>query len=176
MQHLPHPTDHVQGAPGAAIVLIHYGDFECPFSGAAYPAIKEAQAELGDRLLYVFRPFPLYDIHPHALRAAEAAEAAGAQGLFWEMYDVLFPNQRRLDDVHLARYAAGLGLDTDRFAAEMQARVHVPLIERSLETGRSGGAHGTPTFFINGRFFDNRIGLWDVDALLEAIQAAGEDA
>ena len=164
--------DHAQGAPDAPIVLIHLGDFECPFSGAAYPAVKQVQAELGEKLLYVFRPFPLYHIHPHALRAAEAAEAAAAQGKFWTMYDLLFPNQHRLDDAHLVHYAKQAELDMDRFIEEMNARAYVPQIERCIATARAGGAHGTPTFFINGQFFDNRIGLWDVDVLMEAIDQA----
>lgn len=169
----PNDQEHVQGPVDATIVLIHYGDFECPFSGAAYPSIKQVQAQLGERLVYVFRSFPLYDIHPHALRAAEAAEAAGAQDQFWPMYDLLFPNQHRLDDAHLVQYARQVGLDMDLFVDEMNARKYVPLLERSIETGRAGGAHGTPTFFINGQFFDNRIGLWDADALMDAIDAAG---
>lgn len=162
--------DHSQGSSDAPIVLVHYGDFECPFSGAAYPAVKQVQAQLGERLLYIFRPFPLYDIHPHALRAAEAAEAAGAQGLFWPMYDLLFQNQHRLDDAHLTRYAEQAGVEINRFVEEMRARTHVPLIQRSIEDARGNGAHGTPTFFINGRYFDNRAGLWNVDVLLEAIE------
>jgi protein-disulfide isomerase len=162
--------DYVQGSADAPITLVQYGDFECPYSGAAYGAVKDVQQELGERLCYVFRQFPLHDIHPHAMRAAEAAEAAAAQGKFWPMYNLLFENQEELGDAALLEYARRAGLDEERFSHDVQTRAHHEQILRSIAGGKKSGAHGTPTFFINGRFFDNSAGLWDVDALLSAIK------
>src|SRR6059058_4798396 len=102
--------DHAQGPATAPVTLVEYGDYECPYCGAAYPMVKEVQARLGDRLRFAYRHFPLSQAHPHAEHAAEAAEAAGAQGRFWEMHDTLFEHQRALDDAHLRLYAESLGL------------------------------------------------------------------
>jgi protein-disulfide isomerase len=162
--------DHSQGRTDAPIVLIQYGDFECPYSGAAYPAIKEAQEQLGERLLYVFRQFPLHDIHRHAMQASEAAEIAAAQGQFWPMHDLLFENQEALGMSDLERYAEQIGLDVERFRDDMQTHAHRERILQSIESGKQSGARGTPTFFINGVFHDNREGLWDAKALLAAIE------
>ncbi|HEY8237197.1 MAG TPA: thioredoxin domain-containing protein, partial [Gaiellaceae bacterium] len=103
--------DHVQGAVSAAVTLVQYGDYECPYCGEAYPIIKDVQARLGDRLRFVFRNFPISTSHPHAEHAAEAAEAADAQGEFWRMHDLLYERQRRLTDEDLHAYAEELGLD-----------------------------------------------------------------
>src|SRR5919199_5615233 len=111
---LPLPVaerDHIQGPSTAPVTLVEYGDYECPYCGAAHPIVKEVQRRLGDRLRFVFRHFPLTNVHPHAQHAAEAAEAAGAQGKFWAMHDTLFEHQRALDDAHLEEHAAALGLD-----------------------------------------------------------------
>jgi protein-disulfide isomerase len=162
--------DHSQGTSDAPITLVHYGDFECPYSAAARVAVKKAQDLLQGQVRYVFRPFPLFDIHPHALTAAEAAEAAAAQGKFWEMYDLLFVNQDHLEPKDLAYYAKHLGLELARFEKDMDEHRYLEAIQASIENGKRGGAHGTPTFFINGQFFDNRMGLWDVSTLLEAIE------
>src|SRR2546423_12240032 len=107
--------DHQQGPETAPVTLVEYGDYECPYCGEAHPIVKELQRRLGDRLRFVFRNFPLTNAHPHAEHAAETAEAAGAQGKFWEMHDYLYEHQRALDDEHLETYAGTLGLDVERF-------------------------------------------------------------
>src|SRR5262245_14234838 len=116
--------DHTRGSANASILLVEYGDYECRESGAAYRMIKEAQRELGTDLRFVFRNFPIRDMHPRAQRAAEAAEAAAAQGRFWEMHDLLFEHQHALTDRHLRDYAASLELDSARFDYEIGARVY----------------------------------------------------
>jgi protein-disulfide isomerase len=107
--------DHIQGRADAAVTLVEYGDYECPYCGAAYPIVKELQARMGDRLRFVFRNFPISTSHPHAEQAAEAAEAGAAQGRFWAMHDLLYENQRQLRDQDLHRYAEQLGIDVERF-------------------------------------------------------------
>ena len=114
--------DHVQGPPTAPVTLVEYGDYECPYCGAAYPIVKEVKRRLGDRLRFVFRNFPLGNMHPHAEHAAEAAEAAAAQGKFWEMHDELYEHQRALDDAQLEGYAGAVGLDVERFDREMEGQ------------------------------------------------------
>src|SRR5205809_7295087 len=116
--------DHIQGRADAAVTLVQYGDYECPYCGAAYPIVKEVQARIGERLRFVFRNFPISTSHPHAERAAEAAEAAAAQGKFWEMHDLLYENQRRLRDEDLRTYAEQLGLDVGLFDKEMAEHAH----------------------------------------------------
>lgn len=142
--------DHIQGPIGAAIALVEYGDYECPYCGAAYPLVKAIQKRLGDRLCFVFRNFPLANMHPHALHAAEAAEAAGAQGKFWEMHDTLFENQNALEDDDLAEYAEGLGLDARKLIDEVLTGVHAARVREDFQSGARGGVNGTPSFFING--------------------------
>jgi protein-disulfide isomerase len=115
--------DHVQGPIDAPIVLLEYGDYECPYCGDAYPVVKAVQERLGDRLCFAFRNFPLVNSHPHAEHAAEAAEGAGVQGKFWEMHDTLYENQTALDDEDLAQYAADLGLDARLSAKFSPARM-----------------------------------------------------
>jgi protein-disulfide isomerase len=157
--------DHVQGPIDAPIVLLEYGDYECPYCGDAYPVVKAIQERLGDRLCFAFRNFPLTNAHPHAEHAAEAAEAAGMQGKFWEMHDTLYENQTALDDESLARYAADLGLDA-RLISEVIAGAHAARVREDFRSGARGGVNGTPTFFINGVRYD---GAPDVDALLTAL-------
>lgn len=111
--------DHIQGSMNAPVTLVEYGDYECPYTGQAHPIVKEIQKQLGDRLLFVFRNFPLTQIHAHAEHAAEAAEAAAAQGKFWDMHDYLFKHQRALDDNHLLKYAEEIGINTNKFQNEM---------------------------------------------------------
>jgi protein-disulfide isomerase len=116
--------DHIQGPADAPVTLLEYGDYECPYCGAAYPIVKEVQARIGERLRFVFRNFPITTSHPHAERAAEAAEAAAAQGSFWRMHDVLYENQKRLTDEDLRTYAQQVGLDLDVFDRELAEHVH----------------------------------------------------
>jgi len=151
--------------------LVEYGDYECPYCGMAYPIVKELQQQLGKRLRFVFRNFPLIMMHPHAEHAAEAAEAAGAQGKFWEMHDILFENQQALEDEDLARYAAALDLDLDQFLAELASHVHAPRVREDLIGGLHSGVQGTPTFFINGVRHE---GPFDLDTMRAAIEEAIE--
>jgi len=161
--------DHVLGPETAAVTLVEYGDFECPYCGAAHPSVVQVRETLGDELRFAFRNFPLSQIHPHSLQAAEAAEAAGAQGRFWEMHDLLFTNQRALELDDLLGYAAALDLDLDRFALELDQHTHEPRIREDFMSGIRSGVNGTPTFFVNGM---RHNGGYDPESLLEAIRAA----
>ena len=158
--------DHIYGSADGSIRLLEYGDYQCPFCAEAQPIVKEIQRRLGDDLLFAFRHFPLAKIHPHAEHAAEAAEAAGAQGNFWGMHDLLFENQRALEDEDLAEYAAELGLDETRVIREVTASVYAPRIREDFKRGVRGGVNGTPTFFINGERYD---GARDLKHLLNAL-------
>lgn len=157
--------DHIHGALTAPFILLEYGDFECPYCGAAYPVVKAVQEQLGERLCFAFRNFPLVELHPHADHAAEAAEAAGAQGKFWEMHDKLFENQTALEDEDLARYAAELGLDA-RLIGEVSAGKHAARVREDFRSGVRAGVDGTPTFFINGARYNRAP---SVNALLAAL-------
>ena len=161
--------DHVQGPPTAPVTLVEYGDYECPYCGAAYPIVEEVKRRLGDRLRFVFRNFPLGNMHPHAEHAAEAAEAAGAQGKFWEMHDELYEHQRALDDEHLEGYAGAVGLDVERFDRDMEGQVYAGRVREDFMSGVRSGVNGTPTFFINGRRHD---GSYDLETLLAASEIA----
>jgi protein-disulfide isomerase len=157
---LPDPErDHISGSADGSIRLLEYGDYECPFCAEAQPIVKEIQRRLGDDLSFAFRNFPLINIHPHSEHAAEAAEAAGAQGKFWGMHDLLFENQRALDDEDLAVYAAELGLDQTRLIREVTTSVYAPRIREDFRSGVRGGVNGTPTFFINGERYDGEFNL-----------------
>jgi protein-disulfide isomerase len=160
--------DHIQGPPDAAVTLVEYGDYECPYCGAAYPIIKEVKARMGDGLRFVFRNFPISTSHPHAEQAAEAAEAAGAQGRFWEMHDLLFENQKRLGDEDLRAYAESIGLDLERFDKELTEHAHAARVREDFMSGVRSGVNGTPTFFINGARHDD---AYDVETLLSALGA-----
>jgi len=164
--------DHARGDLAAPVVLVHYGDFECPFSGAAHAVLQELQHKMGGSLCVVFRAFPLDDIHPRALPAALAAEAAALQGRFWPMHDRLFENQQRLEDSDLLAYARDLHLDEAKFARDMADAGLEQVIRASIAGGRESGVHGTPTLWINGRFHDNREGLWKPERLVAAINEA----
>ena len=161
--------DHIQGPADAAVTLVEYGDFECPYCGGAYPIIKEVQARMGDRLRFVFRNFPISTSHPHAEQAAEAAEAAAGQGRFWQMHDLLFENQRRLRDQDLRAYAEQAGLDLRQFDTELAEHVHAARVREDFMSGVRSGVNGTPTFFINGVRHD---GSYEVEALLAALDRA----
>lgn len=145
-----HERDHLRGSPDAPVLLVEYGDFECPYCGAAYVAVKKLERDLPDTLAVVFRQFPLVNVHPHAQLAAEAAEAAGAQGRFWKMHDVLFEHQDALAPADLMKYATALHLDLKRFAGDLSGHVFLPKIQDDMKGGLQSGVKGTPTFFING--------------------------
>jgi protein-disulfide isomerase len=166
-------SDHVQGPESAPMTLVEYGDYECHACGQAHAMVKELRARLGPRLRYVFRHFPLATTHPRAGQAAEAAEAAGVQGQFWAMHDVLFDHQDALDDDDLRRHAAAIGLDVPQFLGDLAGHVHAARVRADFTGGVSSGVNGTPTFFINGARHD---GPNDLDSLMEAIAGdAGDD-
>ena len=161
--------DHIEGPADAPVTLVQYGDYECPFCGAAYPIIKEVQARMGKKLRFVFRNFPITTSHPHAERAAEAAEAAGAQGMFWQMHDHLYENQRHLRDDDLHSYAEALGLVVDVFDKEMGEHVHADRIHEHFMSGVRSGVNGTPTFYVDGVRHDDS---YDLETLLAALERA----
>jgi Na+/H+ antiporter NhaA len=161
--------DHVRGPDDAPVTLVEYGDFECPFCGQAESVIRELLTSYGDDVRYVWRHLPLNDVHPSAQLAAEASEAAAAQGKFWEMYDILLGHQGELAPRDLARYAAELDLDIERFRDELHRREYAARVSEDVATADESGVSGTPTFFINGR---RHYGVYDIDTLSEAVQAA----
>ena len=161
--------DHVQGPATASVTLVEYGDFECPYCGAAYIIIKKIQELMDDELRFVFRHFPLTQTHPHAEAAAEASEAAGVQGKFWEMHDLLYGNQGTLDSWHLAQFAHELGLNTRRFVRELEEGSHRARVREDFLSGVKSGVNGTPAFFINSVRYD---GSWDIEPLFAALKNA----
>jgi protein-disulfide isomerase len=161
--------DHVRGSDDAPVTLVEYGDFECTYCGQAERVIRELLASYGDDVRYVWRHLPLNDVHPSAQLAAEAAEAAAAQGKFWEMYDILLTHQDELSLRHLIGYARDLGLDVERFRDDLRRREHASRVSADVSSADESGVSGTPTFFINGR---RHYGVYDIDALTEAVGAA----
>lgn len=158
--------DHIAGNGEAAIALLEYGDYECPACGMAYPVVKALQEQLGDRLCFAFRHFPLMNVHPHAEHAAEAAEAAGAQGQFWEMHDALFENQDTLDDESIFALAEELQLNAERLIKEVLSETYGTRVREDFKAGVRAGVNGTPTFFINGERYD---GPRDPELFLQAL-------
>jgi protein-disulfide isomerase len=161
--------DHIRGPDDAPVTLVEYGDFECPYCGMAENTIRELLASHGDDVRYVWRHLPLNDVHPSAQLASEASEAAAAQGKFWEMYDTLLAHQTELGPRDLARHAAQLGLDVDRFRDELRRREYAQRVSQDVSSADESGVSGTPTFFINGR---RHYGVYDIDTLTEAVGAA----
>ncbi|HEY6762832.1 MAG TPA: DsbA family protein [Baekduia sp.] len=159
--------DHVQGSATAPFTLVEYGDFECPFSAKAAVRVHRLQRELGDRLRFVYRQFPLSK-HPHAQLAAEASEAAAAQDRFWNMYAMLFTHQARLERDDLVGYAARLGMDVERFARELDDHTWEEKVRLQAEGGRLLGATGTPSFVIDGRLYTGPYEPADLRAALGA--------
>ncbi|MCU1235982.1 MAG: oxidoreductase [Candidatus Solibacter sp.] len=161
--------DHYQGSLDAPVIMVEYGDYECPHCKAAYPNVKVIQTEFGDELCFVYRHFPLVEIHPQAEPAAEAAEVAGAQGHFWDMHDMLFENSPALEPPHLLTYAAHIGLDIPRFVRELRGHIYVSRVQEDIESGMLSGVSGTPTFFINGIRHE---GSYDLASLVQALNVA----
>jgi len=159
--------DHVQGNPDALWTLVEYGDYECPHCGAAYPIVKRLQEHLGDKLLLVFRNFPLREVHSHAEHAAEAAEFAGENGRFWQMHDLLFENQQSLEDEFLLRFADELVLPRDKLSQSLRHGTYRDRVASDFRGGVRSGVNGTPTFFINGRRYE---GSYQFDDLLIGIE------
>ena len=160
--------DHVLGPATAPVTLVEYGDYECPYCGAAHATVEQVRHVMGNDLRFVYRHFPLTQIHPHAYQAAEAAEAAGAQGRFWEMHDLLFQSQDRLGLRDLIGYAGALDLDLERFVTDLRGQAHAGRLREDFLSGVRSGVNGTPTFFVNGTRHD---GGHDLEALLEALRA-----
>jgi protein-disulfide isomerase len=162
--------DHVAGTINAPTQLVEYGDYECPYCGAAHVVVNEIRRRLGGDLAFVFRNFPLVSAHPHALIAAEAAEAAGVQGKFWPMHDRLFEHQQLLDARSVVAHALAVGVpDMERFVEDLEGHRYVPRIREDLASGARSGVNGTPTFFVNGVRHD---GGYDEKSLTQALLAA----
>jgi protein-disulfide isomerase len=151
------------------VTLVEYGDYECPNCGRAEVVVRELLVSFGDQLRYVWRHLPLSDVHPHAQTAAEAAEAAGAQGAFWEMHDLLFANQDKLTPSDLGAYTEDLGLDAERFREALRRHDHAGRVADDVESADTSAVAGTPTFFVNGA---RHPGGYDLDALTSAVRAA----
>ena len=164
-------NDHAQGPADAPVTLVEYGDYECPYCGRAHPVVKALQQRMGGRLRFVFRNFPLNTLHEHAGVAAQAAEAAAAQGKFWEMHDLLYEHQDDLADVQ--QYALRLGLEIYRFESDLSGEKHAKRVRDDFRGGVRSGVNGTPTFFINGARYD---GEHTFDAMLAALESAAGGA
>ncbi len=170
--HLATPVtdeDHAQGPPDAAVTLLQYGDYECPYTRMSRHSINALQREFSDTLRFVFRHFPLAEIHPHARAAAFAAEAAGRQADFWAMHEYLFEHQHALEDADLHQYALDLGLEPVRFDRDRTSPEVARRIDRDRASGERSGVIGTPTFYVNGVRHD---GSFDVDSLRAAVATA----
>ena len=146
-----------------------FGDFQCPYCAAAYPIIRRIRDQMAGRLLFAFRHFPLRDIHPDAERAAEAAEAAAAQGAFWQMHDRMYESGGALSREDLIGYASELGLDSERVGTELDSETHRPRVQRDVDSGRSSGVTGTPGFFVGGRLYG---GSFDAQSLTTALETS----
>jgi protein-disulfide isomerase len=168
-----HDGDHTLGPASAPVTLVEYGDYECPFCGAAQPSVREVLRIAGESIRFAFRHFPLSEVHPHAKLAAEAAEAAGAQGRFWQMHELLFANQHALMPAHLLTYAAAIRIDVARFTADLEQHRYSAVVREHFLSGLRSGVNGTPAFFVNGLRHD---GGYDVQSLLSAVALAGAPA
>jgi protein-disulfide isomerase len=159
--------DHFQGPDKAPLVLVEYGDYQCPHCGHAYPIVKRLQKELGAKLKFVFRNFPLAEAHPDAVNAAKVAEAAALQNKFWEMHDILFEKQNNLSVENLGDYAAELGLNVEDLNEAVGRAAIENRVESDFEGGVRSGVNGTPTFFVNGARYD---GDWEYAPFLRALK------
>jgi protein-disulfide isomerase len=170
----PEPTDHLLGSEHARVTLIEYGDFECPSCKVAATTPKLLLERYPNKIRFIFRHFPLLDAHPHALMAAEVAEAAAGQGKFWSMHDVLFQNQAHLKDKDLHRYATDIGLDMARYTAEMDDHIYLQKVREHMEGGRRSHIRATPTFFLDGVVQDISFGMKALhDAVATAVGRSG---
>jgi protein-disulfide isomerase len=163
------PGDHAIGPPHVRVTVVEYGDLECPNCKQAAPAVKLLLQRFKDRIRFVFRHFPLEEVHPHALLAAEAAESAGAQGKFWQMHDLLFEHQDHLKANALRGYAERLQLDMSRYTADMKEHTYLQRIREHEQSGHDSGVRHTPTFFVNRRIHETSFGL---ESLFQAVEAA----
>lgn len=160
--------DHLQGSRDAPVVLVEYGDYQCPRCAQAFGMVKQLQQRFHHQLGFVFRNFPLTRLHSHAQRAAEAAAAAAAQGKFWQMHDLLFKHHTALEDGYLVEYASWLELDIPQFLRDVSGHIYVERVFGDIESARLSGVEATPAFFINGCYQND----WDLDILLSAIERA----
>jgi protein-disulfide isomerase len=158
--------DHIAGESRARLTLVEFGDYQCPYCGAAYPVVKQLQRDFGDELRFVFRNFPLTQAHPYAMIAAEAAEAAALQGKFWEMHDIIYENQDELEPDILLRWVQEIQLDTVAFGKAIRQGTIPERIKEDRKSGIRSGVNGTPCFFINGARFDANA---DYESLREAL-------
>lgn len=163
------PEDHVFGPETAEITMVEYGDYECPECGRLFAAIHRLQETSADRLRIAFRHYPLSGIHPCAQKASEAAEAAGAQGMFWQMHDLLFQHQDHLERKDLADYAEKLGLDVKRFLKELKNGDYADRVREDFRRGVQNGVYGTPGLFVNGVRYN---GSYDAESMLTASAAS----
>jgi protein-disulfide isomerase len=159
--------DHAQGPDDADVTLVEYGDYECPHCGRAHPIVKQVQKHFGKRLRFIFRNFPLGEMHPHAVAAAEVAEFAGSQGKFWEMHDLLFENQTRLGDALFSELGEKLKLSGSALREALEQGTFEARVRHDFSGGVRGGVNGTPTFFINGHRHD---ASFDFETLVSAMQ------
>jgi protein-disulfide isomerase len=160
--------DHRLGTSGAAVELVEYGDYQCPFCAQALPGVREILSLFRDRILFVFRHFPLVSQHPHAWRAALAAEAAGVQHMFWEMHDHLLSHQHSLSDEELWGHARALGLDMTAFERDLHDPALADRVRQDAMSGLRSGVRGTPTFFVNGRRLEGGFRPEDLEAAVES--------
>jgi protein-disulfide isomerase len=161
--------DHVRGPADARVTVLEYGDYECPFCRGAARDVRRMLDSDPSLIRFVFRNFPIPQLHPHAEQAAEAAEAAAAQGKFWNMYELLLTPSSSLDLASLLDYAARLGLDLGRFRADVTTNAHAARIERDIAEGVRNGVNATPKFYVNGERIDGKVPL---EGLVAAVQAA----
>ena len=158
-------TDHAQGNLDADLVIVEYGDYQCPYCGAAYPVLKELMKEFGSQIKFVFRNFPLSEMHEYARAAALAAEAANLQGKFWEMHDAIYENQEDLNEAFLLELAEKLKLDIPKFTKDIESTELADRVDADFESGVVSGVNGTPSFYVNGKKFDG--GAEDLIELLK---------
>ena len=166
------PRDHIRGLITAPISLVQYGDYQCPHCAKVHSIIQVLQQQLSGQLRYIYRHFPCHVLHPDAQHAAEAAEAAGNQGKFWEMHDCLYVNHHALSNGHLVEYAIALNLDINQFLQEVTGDWYVKHIEEDLESGRASGVTMTPAFFINGYRYEGGL---DQESFLEALAKVAQE-
>jgi protein-disulfide isomerase len=162
------PDDHSSGPLDAKLTVVEYGDYQCPYCGQAFPIVEKLRAALGDSMRFVFRNFPLSDMHPHAEAAAEVAEAVAQQGKFWEIHDALYENQRDLSDAALRRYIEEVGANVDDAMSAIKDGAPRARVEADFEGAIRSGANGTPTFFVNGVRYD---GSWQYEPFFDFLTA-----
>ncbi len=161
--------DHCQGSIQSPIILIEYGSYQCPDCCKISRIIHDIQQQLGEQLCFVFRHFPQSSLYPQAQRAAEAAEVAGEQNMFWQMHEILFKNQHSLEDGFLVEYAVNIGLDMSQFLRSFSARSHNNRIQRDIQSGLKSGVNYTPVFFINGNRYENNYDRESLLSLLDSL-------